>query len=107
VFNVAQIEGLPAHYYAEPAAKGAKLQLIESAEKFFAATGAVIRHGGNMAYVLRSRTRRDPATRAGGVPRRGKLGRHEAHELTHWTKHPSRLESRLRRRALRRHGLRP
>jgi antirestriction protein ArdC len=50
VFNVAQIEGLPAHYYAEPEAKGEKLHLIESAEKFFAATRAVIRHGANMAY---------------------------------------------------------
>src|SRR5437867_6984337 len=50
VFNVAQIEGLPAHYYARPEAKADKLELIESAEGFCAATGAVICHGGNLAY---------------------------------------------------------
>src|SRR3989442_14528793 len=50
VFNVAQIEGLAAHYYARPEAKADKLELIERAEGFCAATGAVIRHGGDMAY---------------------------------------------------------
>ena len=45
--NVAQIEGLPAHY-GSPTPEA--LALIESAEKFFDATGAAIRHGGNMAY---------------------------------------------------------
>jgi antirestriction protein ArdC len=50
VLNVAQIVALPAHYYAEPEAKGEKLELIENAENFLAATAAVIRHGGNMAY---------------------------------------------------------
>src|SRR5262249_3463902 len=38
VFNVAQIEGLPAHYHAEPEAKGEKLELIEDAERVFAGT---------------------------------------------------------------------
>jgi antirestriction protein ArdC len=47
VFNVDQIEGLPAHYYAvatpglDPAAR------IERVETFFAATGATVEHGGN------------------------------------------------------------
>src|SRR3989454_8756980 len=50
VFNVAQIEDLPAQYYARPEAKANKLELIESAEGFCAATGAVIRHGGDKAY---------------------------------------------------------
>jgi hypothetical protein len=50
VFNIEQIEDLPAHYYAKPEPKGEPLQLIETAERFFAATGAVFRHGGNMAY---------------------------------------------------------
>src|SRR3989441_7211873 len=50
VFNVAQIEGLPANYYARPEAKADKLELIESAEQFCAATGAVIRHGGTIAH---------------------------------------------------------
>ena len=50
VFNVEQIDGLPDHYTAKPEPKGEPLQLLESAERFFAATGATFRHGGNMAY---------------------------------------------------------
>ena len=45
VFNVAQIEGLPAHYYGKPAPPAAILQRIGKVERFFAATGADIRHG--------------------------------------------------------------
>ena len=50
VFNVAQIEGLPERYYklAEPRTEPA--ERIERAERFFAAIGADIRHGGNSAY---------------------------------------------------------
>jgi antirestriction protein ArdC len=91
VFNVAQIEGLPAHYYAEPEAKGEKLQFIESAEKFFAATGAVIRHGGNMAYYAPG-----PDVIQLPVPEAfhdaESYAATKAHELTHWTKHPTRLD---------------
>src|SRR5262249_62397799 len=50
VFNVAQIDGLPAHYYASVNQKADKLALIEAAERFFSATGAIIRHGGDRAY---------------------------------------------------------
>jgi antirestriction protein ArdC len=50
VFNAAQIEGLHAEYYARPEHRGEKLQLIAAAEQFFAATRAVIRHGGGKAY---------------------------------------------------------
>ncbi len=50
VFNAEQIEGLAAEYYDRPAPVAEKMQLIESAENFFAATGATFRHGGNMAY---------------------------------------------------------
>jgi len=51
VFNVEQIEGLPDHYTAKPAPKGEPLQLLDGAERFFAATGAIerlwehLRHG--------------------------------------------------------------
>src|ERR1700686_4604997 len=38
VFNVEQIEGLPDHYTAKPEPQGEPLQLIEAAERFFAAT---------------------------------------------------------------------
>jgi antirestriction protein ArdC len=50
VFNVEQIEGLPEHYYGKPAPRTEAVQRIERAETFFAATGATIRHGGNMAF---------------------------------------------------------
>ena len=52
VFNVAQVEGLPSQYYQAAAEDaGDKLQLIEQAERFFAATRATIRHGDSMAYL--------------------------------------------------------
>jgi antirestriction protein ArdC len=91
VFNVARIEGLPAYYYAEPRPKGEKLALIESAEQFFAATGAIIRHGGNMAYYAPG-----PDVIQLPVPEAFRdaesYAATKAHELTHWTKHPSRLD---------------
>ena len=76
VFNVEQIDGLPAHYYGKPEPKGEKPQLIESAEVFFAATGATIRHGGNMR-LLRPRSRSHPASPARGFQGRGKLRRYQ------------------------------
>ncbi len=91
VFNVEQIEGLPSHYYqlAEPVLD--PVQRIEHAERFFAATGADIRHGGNQAYYALGSDRiqlppfesfRDAESYYATV----------AHETTHWTRHPSRLD---------------
>jgi antirestriction protein ArdC len=60
VFNVAQIEGLRAHYYVQPETKVEKLQLIESAEKFFPATGAVIPRHQVRRRVLHGRSRLSP-----------------------------------------------
>ena len=50
VFNIEQIDGLPDTYYAPPAKVRDPVERIKSAECFFKATGAVIRHGGNQAY---------------------------------------------------------
>ena len=50
VFNVEQIDGLPDIYYAKAAPTLDPVARIEHAEKFFAATGAAISHGGNRAY---------------------------------------------------------
>ena len=50
VFNVEQIDGLPEPYYAKAMPRTATVQRIEDAERFFGATSATIRHGGNMAY---------------------------------------------------------
>ena len=92
VFNVEQIEGLPAHYYAmaepptlEPA------QRIEHAEAFLSQTGADVRHGGNQAYYALHADRiqlppfeffRDPES----------YYETRLHETVHWTRHPSRLD---------------
>ena len=90
VFNVEQIEGLPAHYYAKNAPKIDQVQRNARAEAFFAATSAEVRHSGTRAYynigsdfvqLPPFETFRDPesyyATRG--------------HETVHWTRHPSRL----------------
>src|SRR5260370_36186245 len=50
VFNVEQIEGLPEVYYAKAAPTLDSVARIGHAEKFFAALGATIRHGGNRAF---------------------------------------------------------
>jgi len=50
VFNVEQVEGLPAQYYARAEPRLDTMQRIDRAEKFFAATGVNIQHGGNRAF---------------------------------------------------------
>jgi hypothetical protein len=47
VFNVEQIDGLPAHFYAPAQSVLDPVQRIAHAESFFANTKADIRHGGN------------------------------------------------------------
>ena|SRR5882672_799763 len=90
VFNVEQIEGLPETFYAVPDPKGEKLALIEAAEKFFASTGAVFKHGGNSAFYA-------PSVDAIQLPfpeafrDAESYAATKAHELTHWTKHETRL----------------
>jgi antirestriction protein ArdC len=91
VFNAEQCDGLPAHYYAKPESPTeTPPQRIEAAERFFAATGADIRHGGTRAYYAEGpdyvqmphfETFKDAESYAGTL----------AHELTHWTKHSKRL----------------
>ena len=49
-FNVAQIDGLPERYYAKAEPVRDPIERIEQADRFFANTGAVIRHGGDRAY---------------------------------------------------------
>lgn len=91
VFNAEQCDGLPAHYTAkaEPPAL-TPLQRIDAADRFFAATGADIRHGGTRAFYAQGpdyvqmppfETFRDAESHAATL----------AHELTHWTKHDKRL----------------
>jgi antirestriction protein ArdC len=91
VFNAEQCEGLPAQYSAkaEPPALPPAAR-IERADRFFATTGAEIRHGGTRAYYAEGpdyvqmppfETFVDAESHAATL----------AHELTHWTKHEKRL----------------
>jgi antirestriction protein ArdC len=91
VFNAEQCEGLPPQYdaKAEPPALTPP-QRIAQADRFFAATGADIRHGGTRAFYAEGpdyvqmppfETFRDTESHAATL----------AHELTHWTKHETRL----------------
>ncbi|MBK3666368.1 DUF1738 domain-containing protein [Bradyrhizobium diazoefficiens] len=50
VFNVEQINGLPEHFYNRPAPILDPVERIEHADRFFANTGSVIRHGGSRAF---------------------------------------------------------
>jgi antirestriction protein ArdC len=91
VFCVDQIDGLPERYYAKAEARLEHVARIEHAEAFFAATGADIRIGGNQAYYTITHDHvqmppfecfRDAESYYATL----------AHETTHWTRHPSRLE---------------
>jgi antirestriction protein ArdC len=90
VFNAEQVDGLPAHFYAvqEPALDA--VERIERAEAFFAATGAVIREGGDRAFYSMAEDRvQMPPFVAFKEPEAYYATL--AHELTHWTKHEKRL----------------
>jgi len=91
VFNVEQVEGLPAHFYAPAEARLDPVARNAHAEEFFAALGADIRHGGNQAYYAMTHdyVQMPPfETFCDAESYYATL----AHECTHWTRHPSRLE---------------
>jgi len=90
VFNAEQCEGLPTHYYtlAEPPKE--KIERIEHAETFFRNTHADIKNGGNRAFYAVDadyvqmpplEAFRDAESHAATL----------AHEMTHWTRHTTRL----------------
>jgi antirestriction protein ArdC len=91
VFNVEQIDGLPAHYHATAAPVLDPVQRIAQAEAFFAATGADLRHGGDRAYYNVSQ---DFIQMPPFVAFRDAESYYAtlAHEATHWTGHATRLQ---------------
>ena len=90
VFNVEQIEGLPAHYYATNAPKIEPVQRNARAEAFLAATGAEVRHSGTRAYYsISTDVVQLPPFEAFRDPESYYATR--GHETVHWTRHPSRL----------------
>jgi antirestriction protein ArdC len=92
VFNAAQIDGLPVHFYAagksqerEPESKISRL------DDFFRHTGADVRHGGGRAFYridadyIQMPEFEDFLTGEGYYATL-------AHEMAHWTRHPQRLD---------------
>lgn len=91
VFNAAQIEGLPAHYYPQPTATDDTSGKIEHVERFFSNTGAAIENIGNQPLYSHDRdivlcppisTFDSPLSYYVTL----------AHELTHWTGAKHRLD---------------
>jgi antirestriction protein ArdC len=102
VFNVAQIDGLPARFappsplLIEPGSPQEEAHRAEI-DAFIAGTGAAIVHGGNEACYYPSLDTihlPQPAT----FDTYAAYGATAAHELTHWTGHPNRLNRDLANR---------
>jgi antirestriction protein ArdC len=91
VFNAGQIDGLPERYHPahEPGA-AAPVERIEHAEAFFRNTGADIRPGGQRAFYSANLDYiRMPSIESFIYPEAYYATL--AHEMGHWTGHPSRL----------------
>jgi antirestriction protein ArdC len=91
VFNVEQIDGLPADCCPQPAPPRPLDERIETADSFVTATCATVQHGGDRAFYAPSRdiVQMPPFERfIGKEAYYGTL----LHELAHWTGHESRLK---------------
>ncbi|WP_067223121.1 ArdC family protein [Stappia indica] len=97
VFNVEQVEGLPAQYYAQSAPREDVIRRIAHADAFVNATRADIHHGGGIAsYNVGSDVVRMPPFEAFRDPE--SYYATLIHELSHWTRHKSRLDRDLGRK---------
>ena len=100
VFNAQQIDGLPEHFYqaANPSKTFPADSRNSRLDDFFQHTRADIRHGGGRAYY---RVDADFVQ----MPEFDDFHSGEsyystlAHEMTHWTKHPTRLDRDMGRKA--------
>jgi antirestriction protein ArdC len=96
VFNVEQIDGLDANYYAPASQVIDPVERIAHAEEFFATCRPDIRHAGTSAYYAPhpDYVQMPPfETFKDAESYYATLG----HEMTHWTRHPSRLDRDLGR----------
>jgi len=93
VFNVEQIDGLPAHYYPQPVAptERQKAERIEHAEAFFAAIPSTVNHGGNRAFY-RLDTDQIQMPQIEDFTDAERYYSTLAHEHGHWTRHKTRLD---------------
>ncbi len=97
VFNVEQIDDLPAHYYAMQAPQLETAQRLDHAEQFFKHLRADIRYGGNRAfYAIGSDYVQMPPFEFFKDPE--SFYATQLHECTHWTRHPTRLDRDLGRK---------
>jgi antirestriction protein ArdC len=97
VFNAEQIDGLPGHFYATVPPLNQNIDRLDNVERFFANTKVTIQHGGNRAFYSPDRdivqmpelqTFRDRESYYATL----------AHEMTHATRHESRLNRDLGRK---------
>ena len=98
VFNVEQIDGLPEHFLNTPVGASDAEPRIETADRFFRNTGALIRHGGDQAFYAPGsdhiqmppfKAFKDAASYYATL----------SHEATHWTAPPYRVGRDLTRYA--------
>ncbi len=91
VFNVEQIDGLPAHFYAVAEPTLQPTQRIAHADAFFRALQADIRHGGNNAFYAVGPDYVQLPPFESFLDPEGYYAT-LAHECAHWTRHPTRLD---------------
>lgn len=99
VFNCEQIEGLPMHYYAKSEQPTVpEEERNDALERFFRQTGATIRQGGDRAYysITADYVQMPPFPAFRDAE---SYYATLAHEMTHWTRHPTRLERDFGRKA--------
>ena len=91
VFNAEQVDGLPERFNAPVPVRLEPVARLAHADAFFAATGAEIRHGGGRAfYQITDDFVQMPAIEA--FRDAASYYAVLAHEVTHWTRHGSRLD---------------
>jgi antirestriction protein ArdC len=91
VFNADQINGLPVQYVKPAIAILNPDQRIAQVERFVVSTGADIRHGGAMAFYQPDRDLVQMPAFEGFRSLEGYYAT-LLHELTHWTRHKTRLD---------------
>jgi len=97
VLNAEQVDGLPAYFYATVPPQNSDLDRLESVEGFFASTKITIQHGGSSAFY-------SPGRDIVQMPELATFRDREsyyatlAHEMTHATRHASRLDRDLGRK---------
>lgn len=99
VFNLAQIDGLPERFHTEEPVLTAVVERDAHLETYVAATGAQIHTGGSAWYAPSRDLIQMPPIES--FPDSAAYYATLLHELTHWTKAPTRLDRDLGRR---RHG---